>query len=72
MKPGRGPTAWALPALELVQGITADRPAGKLGVSEYHIAAHADVPRIEADWVEDCPGTRDGGLTGRPASQMQT
>ena len=37
MKPDASPTAWALLALELVQGspgITADRLADKLGVSE--------------------------------------
>ena len=68
MKPEASPTARALLALELIQGslgITADRLAGKLGVSERAARRYVGILREAGIPVESVRGCHGGYRVGR-------
>ena len=68
MKPDASPTARALLALELIQGslgITADRLAGKLGVSERAARRYVGILREAGIPVESVRGRHGGYRVGR-------
>ena len=68
MKPDASPTARALLALELVQGspgITADRLAGKLGVSERAARRYVGILREAGIPIESARGRYGGYRVGR-------
>ncbi|WP_433436482.1 helix-turn-helix transcriptional regulator [Nonomuraea sp. CA-141351] len=68
MKPDTSPTARALLALELVQGspgITADRLAGKLGVSERAARRYVEILREAGIPIESLRGPYGGYRIGR-------
>src|SRR6516165_2496815 len=68
MKPDASPTARTLLALELIQGspgITADRLAGKLAVSERAARRYIGILREAGLPVESVRGCRGGYRTGR-------
>jgi predicted DNA-binding transcriptional regulator YafY len=68
MKPDASPTARALLALELVQGnpgITADRLAGKLGVSERAVRRYVGILREAGIPIESVRGPYGGYRVGR-------
>lgn len=68
MKPGTSPTARALLALELVQaspGITADRLAGKLGVTERAARRYVGILREAGIPIESVRGPYGGYRLGR-------
>ena len=68
MKPNASPTARALLALELIQGspgITADRLAGKLAVSERAARRYVGILREAGLPVESVRGCRGGYRVGR-------
>ena len=68
MKPDASPTARALLALELIQGslgITADRLAGKLGVSERAVRRYVGILREAGIPVESVRGCHGGYRVGR-------
>ena len=68
MKPDASPTARALLALELIQGspgITADRLAGKLGVSERAARRYVGILREAGIPIESVRGPHGGYRVGR-------
>jgi predicted DNA-binding transcriptional regulator YafY len=68
LKPDASPTARALLALELIQGhpgITADRIAGKLGVSERAARRYAGILREAGIPIESVRGPHGGYRVGR-------
>ncbi|MBM7169157.1 xanthine dehydrogenase family protein molybdopterin-binding subunit [Streptomyces sp. G44] len=61
-----GAMTWGL-SMALHEGAVRDRASGApVGpdLAGYHVAAHADVPRIEADWVDDPDPEDPVGIKG--------